>query len=140
MLGTGKMALMLLAGGPLLGALLAAAANPVMKAPPEQPWRAGLQAPYDAEPAYPAEAAQLGWQDYPDSYAPPWLGEEITDWEPDYPAWAYSEFSEIPTPQAAEQAPPPVIEVPPLTPLNDAQPAAEAAPVSAPPDGLAPIY
>ena len=52
MLVSGKVALAIVTGGIALGAMLGAAANPVMKRPPEQPWQGALQAPVAADPGY----------------------------------------------------------------------------------------
>jgi hypothetical protein len=45
----GKLALAVVAGGVALGTMLGAAANPVMKHAPEEPWRGMLQAPVAAD-------------------------------------------------------------------------------------------
>ena len=87
-----RMALAVVAGGIALGAMLGAAANPVMKRPPEQPWQGALQASVAADPGYRlmVEAPPEDLSPYQDSYAPTWAREELADWEPDYPAWTYS--------------------------------------------------
>lgn len=90
----GKLALTVLAGGVALGAMLGAAANPVMKEAPEQPWRNAIQAPVESEAGYILiEAGPQDLSPYQDSYAPTWAREELTDWEPDYPEWTYSELA-----------------------------------------------
>jgi hypothetical protein len=88
----GKLALGVVAGGLGLGTILGAAANPVMKQPPEQPWRDALLAPVVAEADYVIiEAGPEDLSPYPDRYAPTWAREELAYAEPDYPAWSYSE-------------------------------------------------
>ena len=89
-----KLALGIVTGGIALGAMLGAAADPEPKRPPAPPWRAAAQAPYVADAGYQlAEAPPHDLSPYRDSYAPSWADEELTDWEPDYPAWTYSEFA-----------------------------------------------
>jgi hypothetical protein len=93
MLVRAGMALAVVTSGVALGAMLGAAANPEMKKPPEKPWQGALQAPVAADPGYRimVEAAPQDLSPYRDSYAPSWAHEEVTDWEPDYPAWSYSD-------------------------------------------------
>ena len=90
----GKMALAVVTGGIALGAVLGAAANPKMKMPPEKPWQPALQGPVAADAGYRimVEAPPEDLTPYPDSYAPTWAREELADWEPDYPAWTYSDL------------------------------------------------
>lgn len=92
----GKVALVVMAGGVALGTMLGAAANPVMKRAPEEPWRGMLQAPVAADPGYRimVEAPPQDLNPYHDSYAPTWAREELVDWEPEYPAWTYSDLVE----------------------------------------------
>lgn len=97
----GRTALVVLAGGVALGAMLGAAANPVMKMPPERPWQGALQAPatdtgYLSAGYVAVEASPHELSPYRDSYAPTWALEELTDWEPEYPAWTYSELVDEP--------------------------------------------
>ena len=94
----GKIALGVVAGGVALGTMLGAAANPVMKMPAEQPWQGALQAPVLADAGYSVqfEAPPQDLSPYQDSYAPTWAREELTDWEPEYPAWTYGEFVDEP--------------------------------------------
>jgi hypothetical protein len=113
----GKLALAIVTGGIALGTMLGAAANPKMKMPPERPWQGALQAPVAADPGYRimVEAPPEDLSPYQDSYAPTWAKEELADWEPDYPAWTYSDLADealvdppaAEVPQAGEQ--PPVI-------------------------------
>ncbi len=121
----GKAAFAVVAGGVALGTMLGAAANPVMKQPPEQPWRGGLQAPVSADPGYRImiEAPPEDLSPYQDSYAPTWAREELTDWEPDYPAWTYSDIvdEDYAEPSEAQQA------------ASDAQQVAAAAQAAAAP-------
>lgn len=100
----GKMALAVLAGGVALGTMLGAAANPVMKRAPEEPWRGGLQAPVAADPGYRimVEAPPQDLSPYQDSYAPTWAREELADWEPEYPAWTYSDLADEPVAYTSE--------------------------------------
>jgi hypothetical protein len=101
------MTLAIVTGGIALGAILGAAANPKMKMP-EQPWQGALLAPVAADPGYRimVEAPPEDLSPYQDSYAPTWAHEELTDWEPDYPAWSYSELVDEPSvePPATEEA------------------------------------
>lgn len=92
----GRMALGVLAGGVALGTILGAAANPVMKHAPEEPWRGMLQAPVAADPGYRimVEAPPQDLSPYRDSYAPTWAREELADWEPEYPAWTYGDLAD----------------------------------------------
>ena len=103
----GKVALAVVAGGVALGTLLGAAANPVMKKPPEQPWQAAMQAPVVADPGYRimVEAPPEDLSPYQDSYAPTWAREELADWEPDYPAWTYSELVDEASPEPSTAEP-----------------------------------
>ena len=95
-----KLALGIVTGGIALGAMLGAAADPEPKRPPAPPWRAA-QAAYYADAGYQlAEAPPQDLGRYRDSYAPSWADEEVADWEPEYPAWTYSDL-----PQEAESAP-----------------------------------
>ena len=109
----GKMALAVVTGGIALGAVLGAAANPKMKMPPDKPWQPALQAPVAADAGYRimVEAPPEDLTPYPDSYAPTWAREELADWEPDYPAWTYSDLVDeasaeppAPEPQVDQQA------------------------------------
>jgi hypothetical protein len=128
----GKMALAVVAGGIALGTMLGAAANPVMKKPVAESQLAALQAPVAADAAYlTIEAPPQDLSPYQDSYAPTWAREEVTSWEPDYPAWTYSELVD----QPAE--PPRIEEQPVATAPGGAAPPA-VAPLPEP--GLAPLY
>lgn len=103
----GKLALAVVAGGVALGTMLGAAANPVMKMPPEKPWQGALQAPVAADAGYlMIEAPPQDLSPYRDSYAPTWAQDELADWEPEYPDWTYSELIDEPyaDPAAAEDA------------------------------------
>ena len=93
-----RLGLAVAAAGIGLGTMLGAAANPVMKMPAEQPWQGALQAPVLADAGYSiqVEAPPQDLSPYQDSYAPTWAREELTDWEPEYPAWTYSEFADEP--------------------------------------------
>ena len=94
MLVRGSMALAIVTAGIGLGAVLGSAANPEMKQPPEQPWRAAPPAPFIAEGEQPsADAGPADFASYRESYAPSWAHEELTDWEPGYPAWTYSDLA-----------------------------------------------
>jgi hypothetical protein len=91
----GRIALGVVAGGIALGAMLGAAANPVMKRAPEEPWRGALQAPVTSDAGYLVIAAPpQDLSPYRDSYAPTWAREEFTNWEPEYPAWTYSDLGD----------------------------------------------
>jgi hypothetical protein len=98
----GKMTLMVVTGGVALGAMLGSAADPEMKEPPAPPWRPALQ-PQAADNAgyQPADTWPADINVYRDSYAPSWANEELADWEPEYPAWTYSEVAD----QAAAAGP-----------------------------------
>jgi len=134
------MALAVVTGGIALGAALGAFANPEMKMPPRQAFQGALQAPVAADAGYLlVEAGPTDLSPYQDSYAPTWAHEELTDWEPDYPAWTYSDlvsemYEEAPVasePQAAEQPVPVVPDV--LAPPEAAAPPVEPdAPAPAP--------
>ncbi len=142
----GKMALGVLAGGVALGTMLGAAANPVMKQAPEQPWRNAFQAPVATGAAYILiEAGPEDLSPYKDSYAPTWAREELTDQEPDYPEWTYSELAydslEDPLatdePRADEQPPTDDAEAGALAEMPQAEPAIlEAATVPSEPSAL----
>ena len=143
MLTIGKLALTIVpAGGILLGAVLGEAAHPVMKQPPELPWRGAPDA--TVATGDPSEMAQAMLADFdpamgPDSYAPAFANDELHDWEPDYPTWSYSNFSE----DVSEAVEEPVIafEMLPLSSDEAVAPQAEPQQVDSPPaDGLAPIY
>lgn len=104
----GRMALVIVAGGVALGSMLSGAVNPEPKKPPEAPWRGALQAPVVADASYlTVEAPPQDLSPYQDSYAPTWAREELTNWEPEYPAWTYSEWVEEPsaTPSPADPSP-----------------------------------
>lgn len=94
----GKIAFAVVAGGITLGAMLGAAADPVMKQAPEHPSHGAPQSPVGAgagylTPGYIAvEAPPQDLSPYPDSYAPTWANEELSGWEPEYPAWTYSDL------------------------------------------------
>jgi hypothetical protein len=90
--------LAVVASGIALGAVLGAAANPVMKRAPEQPWQGALQAPVTVDSGYHlmVEAPPQDLSPYHDSYAPTWAREELAVAEPEYPAWTYSEFADEP--------------------------------------------
>jgi len=118
----GKIALVVMTGGIALGAMLGAAADPEMKQPPAPPWRAAQLQIADNAAYRPAETWPADTQGYRDSYAPSWANEELVDWEPEYPAWTYSEIADQPA--AAEG---PAIEADPAEP-----PQAEAAETLAP--------
>jgi hypothetical protein len=94
----GKMALTLavVAGGIALGTVLGTAANPTMKMRAERPWQGALEAPVAADPGYrlTIEAPPEDLSPYQDSYAPTWAHEELANWEPDYPAWSYSDLAD----------------------------------------------
>jgi hypothetical protein len=104
----GTMTLAIVTGGIALGAILGAAANPKMKMPAERPWQGALLAPVAADPGYRimVEAPPEDLSPYPDSYAPTWAREELADWEPDYPAWSYSDLVDEPSaePPATQEA------------------------------------
>ena len=124
----GKMALAVVTGGIALGAVLGAAANPKMKMPPDKPWQPALQAPVAADAGYRimVEAPPEDLTPYPDSYAPTWAREELADWEPDYPAWTYSDLVED-----ASAEPPSTTE-----PQADEQPTAPAGQTPESPEAL----
>ncbi len=93
MLARSSMVLAIATGGIALGAVLGAAANPKMKLPPEQPWHGTLQAPAVSDTGYQlAGAGPIDLSPYRESYAPTWASEELVDWEPEYPAWTYSDW------------------------------------------------
>ena len=134
----GKVALAVVAGGVALGTMLGAAANPVMKMAPGQPWQGALQAPIAADPGYLlVEAPPEDLSPYQDSYAPTWAREEMADWEPDYPAWTYSDLDAEPYVDAA-LANEPRLEEQPVMPTAEAIASPEAAPGPAVPADVAP--
>ena len=97
----GPLLLAIVTGGVGLGAVLGAAADPEPKQAPAPPWRTALQATGFVDAGYQfAEAPPEDLSPYRDSYAPSWGDEEVADWEPEYPAWTYSDL-----PQEAESAP-----------------------------------
>src|SRR6478736_7091139 len=108
----GKMALAVVVGGGVaLGTMLGAAANPVMKMKgerPEWPWQGAYRATVSADVGYPImiEAPPQDLSPYQDSYAPTWAREEVANWEPEYPAWTYSDLAsdEVTAPSPAEAA------------------------------------
>jgi hypothetical protein len=134
----GKLALAVVAGGVALGTMLGAAANPVMKMPAGQPWQGALQAPIAADPGYlMIEAPPEDLSPYRDSYAPTWAREELADWEPDYPAWTYSDLAGevyVDAPLANE----PRLEEQPVMTAAEAPPALDAAPEPVVPADVAP--
>jgi len=144
MLTIGKMVLTIATGGILLGALLGKAADPVMKRAPEPSWAHTLRAP-DADTPNEAESVLADFDPFigPDSYAPTWANEVVTDWEPHYPSWTYSDFpvdvgfpdelADIP----ADEQPEPAVELLPPEVLAAQEPPALAV---APADGLGPLY
>ena len=100
----GLLALAIVTGGVGLGALLGSAADPDPKRPPEPAWRGTVPVAYDSTTPAAAPTYALGYPAAPrDSYPPAWAHEEITDWEPDYPAWIYSDH---PPPPPAPADPP----------------------------------
>jgi hypothetical protein len=138
----GRMALTVAAGGVVLGMLLGKAADPVMKRAPVPAWSHLLQERNTAGEADEAEAFVASFDPYmgPDSYAPAFAHEVVLDWEPDYPSWTYSDFTEEVQAIGEEDDVPPIETLPvapdePLAP-QDAVPLAEATP----PDGLEPLY
>jgi hypothetical protein len=129
----GKLALVVTTGGIALGAMLGAAADPKMKQPPEEPWRGALQAPYDADAGH--QLAGTGSEPplpYRDSYAPSWADEELTDWEPDYPAWTYGDLFDqtVAEPEAVEDS----SSLQPETPVPAEAPSAPVEPEALPPE------
>lgn len=129
------MALAVVTGGIALGAALGAFANPEMKMPPPQPSLGALQAPVAADAGYLlVEVGPTDLSPYQDSYAPTWADEELADWEPDYPAWTYSDlvsemYEGAPAagePRADEQPVPVVPDA--LAPPEAATPPVEPAP------------
>ena len=133
-----RTALTVAAGGVALGVLLGQAADPVMKRPPEPAWSPAARTPHDGASQNAAMLADF--EPFPDrdSYAPPFANEILTDWEPDYPSWTYSDFSD----DAVEgEQPEPSIEALPLPPEELSPLATEAEQVSAArPDNLGPLY
>jgi hypothetical protein len=104
----GKLALATVTGGIALGAVLGLAANPVPTHAPEAPRQAALQDPGAADTSY--QLADTGFVEPApgwgaDSYAPSWASEELRDWEPGYPAWTYTDFSDEPVRPPAEAEP-----------------------------------
>ena len=99
----GKLALAIVTGGVGLGALLGAVADPEPKQSPEPPWRGAIAAPAYAAPADIAPPEPLL---YPDSYAPSWAHEEVTDWEPDYPPWSFGVAAAAPPDEPPVEAEP----------------------------------
>jgi len=105
----GKLVLAIVTGGVALGVVLGAAVHPEMKHAPEPPRQAALQEPTDTS----YQLAEFGSPDTAptwahDSYPPAWASEEVTNWEPRYPAWTYSDFSDetAQTPSEAQSAAP----------------------------------
>jgi len=96
-------ALAIVTGGIGLGALLGAAAHPVPKRAPEAAGRAMFVAPAEDTSARLTEAPPPDLTPYRDSYAPSWAHEELANWEPDYPAWTYSDLDRAPDPAPDEQ-------------------------------------
>ena len=96
MFARASLVLAIVTGGVGLGTLLGSAANPQPKRPPDPPWLGATQATAD-DAAYPPAAADA-WQltPYRESSAPSWAGEELADWEPPYPEWSYSDWSDEP--------------------------------------------
>lgn len=125
-----RLGLAVAAAGIGLGTMLGAAANPVMKMPAEQPWQGALRAPVTADPGYRImiEAPPEDLSPYHDSYAPTWAHEELADWEPDYPAWTYSELVDERL-EAVSVADTPRLEEVPLAPADALAPAAPPAAV-----------
>ncbi len=101
----GKWILAVVLGGIGLGAVLGLAADPEMKRTPDPSWRPPQpRALADSREAVdyalvPAPAP------YRDSYAPSWADEALTDWEPDYPEWTYSDYGADPPPEPAPPRP-----------------------------------
>ena len=114
----------IVAGGIGLGAVLGAAADPEPKPAPDPPWRGVLHQASVSDTGYAVVvyAPPEDLSPYRDSYAPSWADEELTDWEPAYPAWSYSEPAE----QSADDQP------------VAAEPPEPAPPASAPSDNLVP--
>lgn len=125
-------ALAIVAGGTVLGALAGVAVNPVMKPPPEQPWKERLQKEYVPTPSYRfVEAAPEdlspppGWMNGPDPelaagygvapvYEPAFYGDyeleplpPLPEYEP-VPAETYPAPAEEPAPGIEEY----VVEIP----------------------------
>lgn len=91
MLARSAIVLAVVTGGIALGAILGKAADPEMKQSPEEAWRSALRAPAPADVGYQlVDARDLNPYE---SHAPSWADEELTNWEPDYPAWTYSDFA-----------------------------------------------
>ena len=104
----GKLALAIATGGIALGVVLGAAVNPEMKHAPEPLRQAALQDPATTDTSY--QLAEFGSAETApswarDSYPPAWASEEITNWEPRYPAWTYSDLSDEPA-QTSQDAQP----------------------------------
>ncbi|HEY6813938.1 MAG TPA: hypothetical protein VI168_00230 [Croceibacterium sp.] len=142
MLTLGKTALAIAGGGILLGTLLGSVAHPVMKRPPEPTWGHLLQGRDTADETGEAEAFIASFDPYmgPDSYAPAFAHETVHDWEPEYPSWTYSDFTEGVPAIGEEHEDLPLIEA---LPVSLDQPVApqDAAPLAeAPANGLEPLY
>ena len=107
--------LAIVAGGIGLGAVLGAAADPEPKRAPDPPWRGALHQPVapDSGYAFAGYAPPEDLSPYRDSYAPSWADEELTEWEPAYPEWSYSDPPADHQPGAAEADEPAPPESPP---------------------------
>jgi hypothetical protein len=108
----GKIALAVVGCGVALGTMLGAAANPVMKMAAERPWQGAFDSQVTPDPGYLSagyiaiEAPPQDLSPYQDSYAPTWAREELTNWEPEYPAWTYGDLVDerLADTSAAEEA------------------------------------
>jgi hypothetical protein len=115
-LGRVALAAAVVVGGVALGAMLGTVADPAMKMA-ERPWHDPLQTPVAADVGYLAvEAPPRNFGPYQDSYAPAWADEEMTDLEPDYPAWTYTEPADAGFADAAPAEEAPIEQRPAATP------------------------
>jgi hypothetical protein len=104
-------------GGVALGGVLGAAANPVMRNLPDAGERATVGQVIVTGSAYQlVEAGPEDLSPYPDGYAPAYASGAIESWEPEYPAWTYSDFGEDAAEPAIAEAP--VLEPEPLEPAE----------------------
>lgn len=119
----GFVVLAVVGGGVTLGAVLGAAAQPVMRNLPDAAASMAVAPMVVTGSSYQfVEAGPEDLSPYSDSYAPAYASGAIENWDPEYPAWTYSDFGE----DAVEPA------------LDEAQVVLESEPVELPEVAVAP--